>query len=267
MPFAQLSDGAQLYYEEHGSGPPLMMVAGLGGLGSYWGPQIERFAKHYRVILHDHRGTGQSTRSQIDYSLEQMARDTLELMDALGLEKADFVGHSTGASIGEILAVTDPDRIGKLVLASGWTKADGFFRRCFEVRRELLLSAGPQAYIKATPLFLHANWFIRDNIEEIERWETSVYGGDHDVGIMRSRIDALLAYDWTDRLAEIAHDVLVVGVANDNLTPAYFSEALAEIIPDAKLVIMDDGGHAASQTMPEAFNDIVLDFLLEGKAS
>lgn len=265
MPIAQLEDG-EIYYEVHGSGQPVMMVAGLGGVGSYWKSQVEPFAENYQIILHDHRGTGKSSRSKITYSLEQMARDTLGLMDALGIEQAHLVGHSTGASIGQILAIENPDRMGRIVMASGWTKADGFFRRCFEMRRELLLKSGPLAYVRATPLFLHPSWWIRDHIDDLEKAEADVYGSNPDVDIMNSRIDALLNFDVTDRLHDIRNEVLVLGVRNDNLTPAYFSKELAGLIPGAQLTIMEEGGHAASQTMPDEFNRIVLDFLRGGEA-
>ncbi|OJU29362.1 MAG: pyrimidine utilization protein D [Alphaproteobacteria bacterium 64-6] len=266
MPFAKLED-AEIYYEEFGSGEPLVLVAGLGGVGSYWKPQLESFSKHYRVVIHDHRGTGKSSRSKIEYSLEQMAADTIGLMDCLGIEKAHFVGHSTGAAVGQILCITHPERLDRVVMASAWTKADGFFRRCFEVRRELLLKSGPQAYVKATPIFLHPSWWIRDNIEVLERTEADVYGSDPDVGIMNSRIDALLKFDWTGRLGEIDKNVLVLGVRDDHLTPAYFSRELAEAIPNAELVIMEDGAHAASQTVPAEFNRIVLDYIQRGVRS
>lgn len=264
MPVVKLDD-CEIHYEEFGEGRPLVLVAGLGGVGSYWNAQLEEFSKHYRVIIHDHRGTGRSSRSKITYSIEQMAADTIGLMDALGIEQADFVGHSTGAAIAQVLATTHPERLGRIVMASAWTKADGFFRRCFEVRRELLRKSGPEAYVKATPIFLHPSWWIRDNIASIEKGESGVYGSNPDVEIMDSRIDALLNFDWTGRLGDIDKEVLVLGVRDDHLTPAYFSHELAARIPNAKLVIMEDGAHAASQTVPDVFNRIVLDFLLEGQ--
>lgn len=261
MPTITLPDGESLSYEEHGSGRPLIMVAGLGGVGSYWAPQIAPFSEHFRVILHDHRGTGKSSRSQIEYSVEQMADDTLALMDALGIENADFMGHSTGAAIAQVIALRNPERLGRIILASAWTRADGFFRRCFEVRRQILQDSGPEAYVRATPLFLHPSWWVRDNAAAIERGESAIYGGSHDVGIMTSRIDALLAFDMTSSLGEIRHEVLVMGVANDHLTPAYFSEELARLIPNARLSIMADGGHVASQLLPEEYNAIAMAFL------
>lgn len=259
MPIAKLKD-CELHYEAYGSGFPVLMVAGLGGIGAYWKPQIEPFAKSYRVIVHDHRGTGSSSKSKIKYSLEQMARDTLGLMDALKIDSAHLVGHSTGGAIGQVLAIEHPQRLAKIVMSSTWTKADGFFRLCFETRRTLLLKSGAAAYVAATPIFLYPSWWICDNIKQLEAYST-VYGTAPDIDIINSRIDALLSFDWSARLGEIKHDVLIMGVRNDHLTPAYFSEELAKKIAGSKLVIMEDGGHAASQTLPDEFNRHVLAFL------
>jgi aminoacrylate hydrolase len=259
VPIAKLED-CELYYEEFGSGFPVLMVAGLGGIGAYWKPQIEPFAKSYRVIVHDHRGTGSSSKSKIKYSLEQMARDTLGLLDALKIDCAHLLGHSTGGAIGQVLATEHPQRLAKIVMSATWTKADGFLRLCFETRRTLLLKSGAAAYVAATPIFLYPSWWIRDNIQQLEAHST-VYGVSPDIDVINSRIDALLRFDWSARLGEIKHDVLIMGARNDHLTPAYFSEELAERIPGARLVIMDDGGHAASQTLPDEFNRHVLAFL------
>jgi aminoacrylate hydrolase len=259
VPIAKLDDG-ELYYEEYGTGFPVLMVAGLGGIGAYWKPQIEPFARSYRVILHDHRGTGNSSKSKIKYSLDQMARDTLGLMDVLKIDCAHLVGHSTGGAIGQVLAIEHPERLVKIVMSSTWTKADGFFRLCFETRRTLLLKSGADAYVGASPIFLYPSWWIRDNIKQLEA-HSNVYGTSPDIDIINSRIDALLSFDWSARLGEIKNDVLIMGVRNDHLTPAYFSEELAKRIAGAKLVIMEDGGHAASQTLPDEFNRHVLAFL------
>lgn len=69
-----------MYYEEHGSGEPLLLVPGLGGMGAGFFKQIPELSQHFRVIVHDHRGCGQSDKPLMDYSVEQMADDMLRLM-------------------------------------------------------------------------------------------------------------------------------------------------------------------------------------------
>jgi aminoacrylate hydrolase len=243
--------GTTPHYEVHGQGAPVMLGR----------PQIPAFAKRYQVILHDHRGTGQSEWARIRYSVEQMAADTLALMDGLGLERAHFVGHSTGGAIGQILAIEAPHRLRTLVLANSWTKADPFFRWCFEVRRQLLLASGLAAYQHIAPLFLYPPWYINQHAEQIRAEQVASVAGFTTVEIASARIDAILAFDRTDRLGAIRTPTLVVGARDDDLTPAYFSEALASAIPGAQLVLLDSGGHACSRTMAAEFDRQVLAFL------
>src|SRR5262245_33433679 len=110
MPKISIGD-AELYYEDAGQGPPLMLVSGLNGVASFWAPQVKELTRDFRVITHDHRGTGQSTHSRITYSVEQMADDALRLMDKLGVRSAHFAGHSTGGAIGQIIAQDHPERV------------------------------------------------------------------------------------------------------------------------------------------------------------
>lgn len=109
---------SSIYYEIHGSGEPLLLVPGLGGVGASFFKQIPELAKHYRVIVHDHRGCGQSDKPVMQYSVEQMTQDVLRLMDALEIKRAHLLGHSTGGAIGQIIALEQPQRLGKLILAS-----------------------------------------------------------------------------------------------------------------------------------------------------
>src|SRR5688572_6329656 len=110
MPRISIGD-AELYYEDTGQGEPLLLVPGLSGRGSFWVNQVTEFARDFRVVVHDHRGTARSTHSRIRYSVEQMADDVLRLMDALGIETAHLVGHSTGGAIGQVLALEHSHRL------------------------------------------------------------------------------------------------------------------------------------------------------------
>jgi aminoacrylate hydrolase len=250
-----------IYYEEHGSGEPLLLVSGLGGTAAYWKPNLPALAAKYRVIVHDHRGAGSSTHSKIRYSVDQMTDDVVRLMDHLEIERAHLVGHSTGGAIGQTLAIEHPERLRKLVLFATWTKADKFFRQLFAARRALLTQVGKEAYVRAGTLFLFPPWWIRANerlLEERERLTLAAFAPPE---VVASRIDAIVAFDRSSELARIKAPTLVLCAKDDFITPAYFSEELAQKIPGAKLVILPEGGHCASETALEAFNRSVLQFL------
>lgn len=262
MPNIKIGD-YNLYYESHGQGDPLLFISGLGGLGSYWYPQLRDFSEQYRVIIHDHRGTGQSDRSMMEYSVDQMAADVVGLMDALGIERTHLVGHSTGGAIGQILAIYHPKRLRSLVIANSWTKVDDFFIRCFDVRKDLLLKGGVAVYLHATPLFLYPSWWIKENAGRIAEEEKTGVSMFPPVEIVLSRIEAILSFDCTEELHTIRIPTLVIGAKDDIITPPYYSQELALAIPGARLAMLERGGHASSQVVPEEFNKQVLSFIAE----
>jgi len=258
MPVARLSD-VDISYEIIGKGPPLLLVAGLGGAASYWNPQRDALARHFSVILHDHRGTGKSSRPA-NYSVELMAGDLVGLMDHLGIGRAHLVGHSTGGAIGQVIAIDHPGRLASMVQYASWTRADDHLRWCFDVRKTLL-SVGVRAYIHGTPLFLMPPWFVRDNAEQLRAAEDAAVAGAPPAEILAARIEAILAFDRRDGLRDVRVPTLVLCAKDDVLTPPSFSEELAALIPEAELIWMDRGGHACSQVLPEAFNAIVGSYL------
>ncbi len=260
MPFAPIENG-ELYYEEFGKGPPLFLIAGLGGVGSYWRPQIEAFSSEYRVITHDHRGTGKSTRSEITYSVEQMTRDVMALMDHLGIKSADFIGHSTGGAINQTMAVLAPERVKSIVVYASWVKVDEFMARVMRTRKALVLSAGVDAYIELSPALLYPNWWVNNNpdkLAELDRATKAIFPGP---SIAASRCQAVIDFDCEANLGKIDRPTCVICARDDFLTPLYCSEQLVEKISDAKLIVLENGGHAVSQVDPQAFNSAVLGYL------
>jgi len=261
MPNAKIDD-FQIYYEIHGNGQPVFLVPGLGGAGSYWNPNIPEFSRYFQVIVHDHRGTGQSSHSKMHYSVEQMTDDMIKLMDALKFEKVHLVGHSTGGAMGQVAAIKYPDRFSSIVIYSSWTKATPFMRRCLEVRRELILKSGIEAYVKAVPIFLHTYWWVNDNIEKLEEAEKLIIKTISDPEIQVARIDGILAFDGTRYLAKkINIPTLVCCAKDDILTPMPYSREIAAAIPNSKTYWFERGAHAVSQTVPDEFNRIVISFL------
>ncbi len=261
MPKIDIGD-AEIHYEEHGSGPPLLLVPGLGGGGAWWHHQVEAFSPHFRVIIHDHRGCGQSTHSRIEYSVDQMAADAILLMDGLGIEAAHYAGHSTGGAMGQTIAQDHPDRLLGLVLSATWAGPDAYFRRCFEQRKAILETLGMESYTRASMLMLLPPWWVAENDTAFEEQATSRSAYASPAEIIASRIDAIMAFDRRARLGEISHPTLVICARDDSVTPIHLSDELARGIPGAELVVLERGGHYSPAILPEQFNGPVLEFLL-----
>jgi aminoacrylate hydrolase len=260
VPTAAIGD-ADIHYEEQGQGPALMLVPGLGGQGSFWAPQVPDLARDFRVVVHDHRGAGRSTHSRIRYSVEQMADDTLRLMDALGIAAAHYVGHSTGGAIGQVIAQDHPDRLLSLVLSATWPGRDPYFRRLFEARKEVLEARGMEAYLRASVLVLAPPWWISANDAAITASHREQLASGPPPEIVASRIDAIVAFDRRDRLDRIRVPTLVIVAQDDMVTPRHASEELASRIGGAKLVVLDGGGHFAPQVTPGPYNAALGAFL------
>ncbi len=262
MPKADIGD-AEIYYEIEGEGPPLMLVPGLGGGGAFWSNQMEAFARHFRVIVHDHRGAGRSTHSPIEYSVDQMAADVLKLMDALDIDSAHYNGHSTGGAIGQTIAQDAPQRLKSLVLSATWPGPDAYFERCFHVRKLVLETCGVLEYARTSSIALLPPWWIADNDEELAR-QNEAQAADHaPVAVMASRIDAIRAFDRRARMGEIDVPTMVIVARDDMVTPIHQSDELAAGIANARYTVLDRGGHFVPIVLPEDYNPPVLEFLLE----
>ena len=262
MPIAPIPDG-KLYFETSGSGPPLLLVSGLNGTARFWSLQVPRLAERFTVVVHDHRGVDRSSRDAIAYSIDQMAGDTLALMDYLGIDSAAMVGQSTGGAIGQHIAATYPQRISRLVLSSTWTHADAYFGRLFELRRDLLRNAGLELYTREGSVLLYPPEWLRDHDREVSEAEARSVAGASSPDIMISRIEALLRFDGRALTPRIRCPTLVIAALDDRITPPYFSRALAQAIPGANLVLLDGGGHFLPIVEAERYGEVVVRFLTE----
>ncbi len=261
MPKAKIGD-AEIYYEAAGDGPPVMLVPGLGGIGSFWAPQVAGLKDRFRCITHDHRGCGQSTHTPGRYTVERMADDTLRLMDALKIEKAHLVGHSTGGAIGQIIALDHPERLASLVLSATWCGPDPFFRRCFEIRKETLAKLGLASYLRVSSAFLWAPGWIKDHDADLARQEAATLANPPDIEIALARIDAICAFDRRGKLGAIETPTLVIVARDDMVTPIHLSEEIAAAIPGARIARLDRGGHFVPAADPASYNVPVRSFLL-----
>lgn len=252
---------AQIHTEIAGSGPPVLLVAGLGGRAAFWSEQVAAFAEHFTVIAFDHRGCGESTPDKVVYGAEHMARDVLALMDALGLDKAMLVGHSTGGAIGQHIALSQPERLEKLVLSCSWAGPDTYLTELFRTRREILISCGPLAYLTTGTYLAMPSRYLQPQMKSARAFMQERLAAFPGLEVELSRINAVYTHDLRSRVHDIAVPCLCIGAMDDQITPPGFTSELARLIPDAKEHLLDHGGHFAPRIVPEVYNQTVLAFL------
>jgi len=110
--------GIELYYEVHGAGEPVLLIAGLGFGAWSWFRQIPDLARHFLTIAFDNRGAGLSEKPDCEYTIEMMAEEAVGLLRALGVARAHVLGHSMGGYIAQEVALRHPEVVSSLILVS-----------------------------------------------------------------------------------------------------------------------------------------------------
>lgn len=263
MPTALATDGTELYYETWGrpDGDPLLLVMGLGADRRAWVAQRFACGRHYRCIAFDNRGVGNSAKPAGPYSLEQMARDAVSVLDAEGVESAHVLGASMGGVIAQILAARHRERVRSLVLSCTACRHHEWRRELLAEWERLALEGGMTAL--APEAF---RWLIGPRIRSrFGLWLNllaRVVLSQPPEGFA-AQVRAIL--DTPDELRHELRAVdvpaLVVVGSQDILTPVGDSEELAEMLPDATLEVISGAAHGVMVEAPLSFNDAVLGFL------
>jgi pimeloyl-ACP methyl ester carboxylesterase len=264
-----------LWYEEHGSGDPLLLVMGLAADSTAWLYQLPDFSRRYRTIVFDNRGVGRSTKPLGPYSIHQMADDAVGLLDVLAVPRAHVVGVSMGGMIAQEIALRHPARVRGLVLACTFPEPDDASerQRQFSVAQlggRITAGGGVRIDLSAVdPLvFFHhllPTVFSQSFIERELPKLLEIFGGALQYGFsmeaILGQVEAVMGHRATDRLHQITAPTLVITGDADRLVSPANSDLLAGLIPGAKLVKVPGGSHAFNFETPEIFNREVLDFL------
>jgi aminoacrylate hydrolase len=257
------TQGISLHYELFGnrSKPPVLLLAGLGGAGSSFGPQVERFAANYFVVLPDHRGTGRSTRAADGYTIAQHAADMASLVRHLDLGPMHVIGTSTGGAIAQLMALDHADTVRSVTMASSFARADAYMQRQFALRRKLMAEADAQTIYSCYALFLFAPHYASQHADTVAAWIDRAAAHPPEREIAVTRIDMIMAHDATARLGAIRQPVLCVGGDHDLCTPFYLSQEIAQAVPGAQLEVVPGGGHFIHYEQQDRFFAIIRDFI------
>jgi pimeloyl-ACP methyl ester carboxylesterase len=263
----------ELYYEEHGSGDPLLLIMGLATDSTAWLFQLPAFSERHRTIVFDNRGVGRSAKPPGPYTIRQMGDDAAGLLAALGVDRAHVVGVSMGGMIAQELALRHPERVRSLVLACTYPEPDEEVRlgRASSMAQLGIDASGAAPIDLATidPMMIFQTLlpkvfspaFLMNQLPTLMQ----LFGGALQYGFsveaILAQVDAVMSHKATDRLHGITAPTLVLTGDADLLIPPANSEILAREIPGATLVKIPGGTHGFNFETPELFNKEVLDFL------
>src|SRR5579864_4232637 len=263
MPFAT-NKGIRLYWEETGSGTPLLLIMGLGYSHEMWHRTTPLVSKYFRTIVLDNRGVGRSDVPPGPYPISTMAADAAAVLDAAGVESADVYGVSMGGMIAQEFALQYPERVRKLILgctACGGPKgvrAEPEVNQVLMMRGNMTMEEGIEA---ALPFIYDADT-PRPRIDEDLAIRRATYPKPE---AYTAQLLGILAWESYSRLGEIKAPTLVIHGETDRLVPAGNGKLIAESIAGSKLVMLPHASHIYMTDQPEASHKAIMDFLLSRK--
>lgn len=259
-----------LAYDDRGSGEPVLFIAGHGGAGRTWHlHQVPAFlAAGYRAITFDNRGVG-ATENAEGFTTQTMVGDTAALIEKLDAAPARIVATSMGAFIAQELMLARPDLVSHAVLMGTRGRLD-HVREFFHTAEAELYDSGiqlPAAYDAKirllesfSPKTLNNDAAIADWISMFTMWPSKPTPGTRcqlEVSPKNNRLPAYQA---------ITASVLVIGFADDLVTPPHLGREVADAIPNGRYLEIPDAGHLGFLERPDAVNTAALQFFAGGSA-
>lgn len=232
-------EGIEVTYQEAGTGKPIILVHGLSGSTLWWSRNIEPLSQRYRVLAVDLPGFGALRRYRDSFALQRGAHWLRSFMTAVGVRRTHLIGHSMGGYICLRLAAAYPRSVRRLVLAApaGAPLAASLFG-------EVVPLMGAVRY--ATPSFLPV--LAYDALRTGPR-------------MLLSTARDILQLNVSGELKSVRTRALLVWGEHDRLVPVVNGEALRQVLPRARMVVLPGAGHVVMYDRAEEFNRAVLAFL------
>lgn len=256
-------------YDDRGSGEPVLFIAGSGGPGRTWLPhQVPAFLQAgYRVITFDNRGVG-ATADAEGFTTRTMVADTAALIESLGAAPVRVVGVSMGAFIAQELMVARPELVTAAVLMATRGRLDRARQSFHEAEAELYQSGIqlPPVYEAKVRLLenfsrktLNDDAAIADWVTMFSTWPVKRTSG------LRCQMDVSPQNNRLPAYRSIAAPVLVMGFADDVVTPPHLGREVADALPSGRYLQIPDAGHLGFLERPEAVNKAALQFFASVK--
>ena len=247
--------GLNLWAERRGTGPDVLLIAGLADPAEAWQFQLDGLADRYRLTAFDNRGAGRTPLPAEPFSVATMADDTAALLRALEIPAAHVAGFSGGSVIAQELALRHPELVSSLVLISTWARPDPFMRAVAGFWRWLPESApSERAFLEAFYLWIYAPRAHADGTVDKLIEEALAFPHQPSTEAIQHSLDAFLAHDTAGWLAGIAAPTLVLAGGRDMITPPRHGQAVADGIPGARFEVLPEEAHQLFQEAPDLFN-------------
>ncbi len=268
MAIAKVS-GRKVYYEIHRQDGarddiPLVLLTGTGGSCRGWLPlQVPAFSKSRTTIIFDHRGVMESEDPGGSFTTRDLADDTIGLLDALEIERADFMGAFMGGMATQEIALGYPERMNRLMLVGTYSRPHAKQRMLLEDWIGLAHQGVSQETIVRNRLL----WTLEDaTLEQTDLIEGMIEffqkdGAPVSADLFARQCEACLGHDTEDRLAQIRHPTLILCGRHDRLTPVALHQDLGKQIENSRLVVVQFGAHLVMAESAERFNQVALQFL------
>lgn len=262
MPIAKL-ENLDIYYEIIGKGEPLVMIRGLGSNVDHWYEQAPVLSKKYQLLVFDNRGIARSSDPGGPFSSRDMANDTVALMEKVGIQSAHVLGYSMGGMVAQEMALNYPEKVNGLILVA----TDCGITQRIKARPEAsrlfsqMVALGTAEAKLAAAACLYAKQTFESKTEVIERHNEVSMRFPASPDMMSRQWEAITQHDACGRLQNISSPTLTLTGSEDVLIPPENAKMMAEKIPDARTMAIDNGGHLFLIEQPQQFNTAVIEFL------
>lgn len=262
MPKVKLGN-ISLYYEVHGRGVPLLLIAGLGSDVSSWLCVLKRLSSRFRVIVFDNRGCGRSSASHKKYSVSKLAEDAIKLLDHLKIERAHVLGHSMGGYIAQELAINHPRRVNKLILVSTAQVSSKKNNVLFnDLYCQLEKEGYSKEWFRRWVFLLFSNKLSKDkSFRDMFINNSMGYPYLQKLEGFKRQIEAIASFDTRKKIGTIKAKTLVIEGEHDILITPKESKTLAKRIPNSTFKLLNGAAHCMHIENPKLFTSTILRFL------
>lgn len=224
---------------------PLLMIQGLTAVKEDWADLADQLAEDRPVLVYDNRGMGESSVPDGPYTIEQLARDGLRMLDHVGWSRAHVMGISMGGMIAQELALLAPGRIDKLVLGCTGHGGASHVWPGQEVLSSFLIQPGeaPRDVVARLMRINFTDAWIAAHPDAFAAVVDEALGFRRSRRGMAGQVGAIMSFDVAERISGIAHETLVVHGREDRLLPYPNAELLAAKIPQSTLFTLPNAGH------------------------